>query len=191
MAISSGLGVSAIKPGVVDSTTRPSSPYEGQMIYETDTNLLRIWNGTAWRTIAASTPSSGSVIQVQNFVTTAGASNATNTAAATTITLSITPTSTTSKILIMGTTGAIVKGNYRTWCDFTIRRNNTTVINSYGYVLDQSTTTSAASFPGQAFNYLDSPATTSSTTYTIYFLSALGNNISIEGGHITLMEIAG
>ena len=161
------------------------------MIYETDTDFLRIWNGTSWRTIATPTVTTGSVLQVKNFGTVTTSSNSTNTAAATSITLSITPTSTTSQILVMGNTGAISKGNYRTWADFTLRRGTSTVVSTFGYILDQSTSTSAASFPGQAFNCLDTPATTSSVTYTLYFLSALGNNISIEGGHITLMEIAG
>ena len=39
---------SNLRPGVVTSTTRPTSPYTGQMIYETDTKLLRIWDGSAW-----------------------------------------------------------------------------------------------------------------------------------------------
>jgi len=34
--------------GVCTSTTRPESPYVGQMIFETDTNLLKIWLGSGW-----------------------------------------------------------------------------------------------------------------------------------------------
>ena len=60
-----------------------------------------------------------------------------------------------------------------------------------GYLFDQSTVATAASFSGQAFSYLDSPATTSSVDYTISYLSALGGNIDVGGGHMTLMEIAG
>lgn len=33
------------------SATRPSSPAEGFTIYETDTNLYRYWNGSAWVTL--------------------------------------------------------------------------------------------------------------------------------------------
>ena len=36
------------KNGVCTSTTRPEAPYIGQMIYETDTQLLKVWLGSAW-----------------------------------------------------------------------------------------------------------------------------------------------
>lgn len=34
--------------GVCTSTTRPASPYEGQMIYETDTDKILVYTGAAW-----------------------------------------------------------------------------------------------------------------------------------------------
>ena len=49
MPFSSVLGASSvIKPGVCTSSTRPSVPYEGQLIYETDTDSVASWNGSAW-----------------------------------------------------------------------------------------------------------------------------------------------
>jgi len=49
MPLSSVLGASSvIKPGVVTSSTRPAVPYEGQLIYETDTKRVAAWNGSAW-----------------------------------------------------------------------------------------------------------------------------------------------
>jgi hypothetical protein len=36
------------QPGVCTSSTRPTSPYEGQVIYETDTDRVLVWSGAAW-----------------------------------------------------------------------------------------------------------------------------------------------
>jgi hypothetical protein len=41
-----------VQPGVCTSSTRPASPFEGQAIYETDTDLSLVWNGSAWRAYA-------------------------------------------------------------------------------------------------------------------------------------------
>lgn len=55
MPFSSVLGASSvIKPGVCTSTTRPTVPYEGQLIYETDTDRVASYNGSAWVYTAAS-----------------------------------------------------------------------------------------------------------------------------------------
>lgn len=50
MGISQNIGASSlIKPGVIDSAAaRPASPYEGQVIFQKDTDQLLVWNGTAW-----------------------------------------------------------------------------------------------------------------------------------------------
>ena len=37
------------------STTRPGSPIEGQVVYETDTNLFKVYSGSAWVDIRALT----------------------------------------------------------------------------------------------------------------------------------------
>lgn len=34
--------------GVCTSTTRPASPFEGQVIYESDTDRVLVWNASAW-----------------------------------------------------------------------------------------------------------------------------------------------
>lgn len=44
-----------LKPGVCTSTTRPSAPYEGMMIYETDTDLTYVWNGSSWQQVSGGT----------------------------------------------------------------------------------------------------------------------------------------
>ena len=41
----------AIGARVATSTTRPATPYRGQVIFETNTLLTMIWTGAEWRTI--------------------------------------------------------------------------------------------------------------------------------------------
>ena len=48
MGIDSGYGVGSLKTGVCTSTTRPASPFDGQTISETDTDSLKVYNGSAW-----------------------------------------------------------------------------------------------------------------------------------------------
>lgn len=56
MPISSQLAPGSIaKPGVCTSSTRPASPYQGQVIYETDTAKTLVWNGSAWVYLSTST----------------------------------------------------------------------------------------------------------------------------------------
>jgi hypothetical protein len=51
----SNFGTAGVKPGVCTSTTRPTAPYEGQYIYETDTDKTLFWNGSLWREIVLTT----------------------------------------------------------------------------------------------------------------------------------------
>ena len=44
----SNAGMQGLRPGVVTSTTRPTTPYTGQIIYEVDTGFLRVWDGANW-----------------------------------------------------------------------------------------------------------------------------------------------
>ena len=53
MAISNNS--TGLRPGVCLSTTRPTAPYEGQTIYETDTDLTYVWGGSAWQQVSGGT----------------------------------------------------------------------------------------------------------------------------------------
>lgn len=50
MAISSS--ASGLRPGVCTSTTRPTNPYTGQIIFQTDTGTMHNWDGAAWQFLA-------------------------------------------------------------------------------------------------------------------------------------------
>ena len=64
----SNFSTSGLKPGVCTSTTRPTAPYEGMMIYETDTNRVLVWDNAAWVMIADTDTPPGLVhIKSQTF----------------------------------------------------------------------------------------------------------------------------
>lgn len=68
MAISNS--ASGFRPGVCTSTTRPTSPFNGQVIYETDTKQTLVWQGTAWVMLTdADTPPSIELVKTESFTT--------------------------------------------------------------------------------------------------------------------------
>jgi len=40
-----------LKPGVCTSSNRPASPFDGMVVYETDTNVVSVYDGAAWATV--------------------------------------------------------------------------------------------------------------------------------------------
>lgn len=78
MALSSNARGS--QPGVCTSTTRPTSPYEGQTIYETDTDLMYVYNGSAFIEINSMLTKAPRGIMGLQTITTAFATTGTHTA---------------------------------------------------------------------------------------------------------------
>lgn len=181
--------------GVCTSSTRPASPYEGQMIYETDTDMVALWNGSAWRYIASTTATSGSVLQVVegNYSTETG--NSTTTYADTGVTATITPKSSSSKILVFLNQAGLQKAsNADSAVTIRLLRGGTEIgaHNLSGY----TTTTTPNSVGSAMLMVLDSPATTSATTYKSQFknyvnASAAYVQLGNSRSSIVLMEIAG
>jgi len=191
MAISNNS--TGLRPGVCTSTTRPTAPYEGQTIYETDTDMVAIWNGTTWRYISATTPTNGTVLQVVVGTTTTGVNTATSTFVDTGLTATITPKSSSSKVLVLVSQNGLLKQN-NTSVNVRLLRTATTLSD---FVIEGSLTSTTANNVTQAsVSYLDSPATTSATTYKTQYASA-ANIGSVHAQYasamstITLMEIAG
>jgi hypothetical protein len=134
----------------------------------------------------------GKVLQVVNATTTTEATSSTNTYIDTGLTATITPTSASSTVLIFANV------NYAKNNDAYIRsrlmRGSTEILEPIdtqtGYTGSGVFNTVGAS----ALTYVDSPATTSATTYKIQFRSE-GNNAIVYAqpasgrSSITLMEI--
>lgn len=112
----------------------------------------------------------GSVLQVVQGTTTTTVANQTTSYVDSTLSASITPTSSTSKILVI--VGQMVRV-YSQTNNYLVGRvqllRGSTVVGAYANATELASTTSGNGYmisgATQAFNYLDSPATTSSTTY--------------------------
>lgn len=200
-----------LQPGVCTSTSRPSVPFDGMLIYETDTNRVAVYDTSAW---VYKTPDTtvGSVLQVASTVKTDTYSMSTETYTDVTgLTVSITPKSTASKIFItaavsvcqqVGTNNAFLQ----------LARGGTALcVGDAAGVRIRATSgvdASGGNFPdNQVLSFLDSPNTTSSTTYSVqirrngntsgsvFINRSSGDSDNASLGRfastITVMEIAG
>ena len=143
----------------------------------------------------ATVQNSGSkVLQVVNATLSTSQSTTSATYVTTNLTASITPLFSTSKILM------IVSGSWY-WstgsggCYFTMFRNSTNLEITSTRGLAEYNIPTAASGGAVSMSFLDSPTTTSATTYSAYFRSNGTNPVvfCVDGSSavITLMEIAG
>jgi len=148
---------------------------------------------TGTQTIPKATLPTGSVLQVVSATTSTNTSTTSTSYVTAGVAVSITPLFSTSKVLVTITGGQC---DYNaTQAIFTIYRGSTDLaLNAYGFACFYNTATAEMQGPlsGQ---YLDSPATTSSTTYTIYFKRGAGSGtvyIGTNGNSVTIsaMEIA-
>jgi len=136
---------------------------------------------------AAALPT-GSVLQVVSANTNTTTSNASSSAVpATNLSVSITPRSASNKILVMASlpaTAANGNGNYY------FARNGSVIGATEKFVSAGGTGTQFAI----SISYLDSPSTTSATTYQVYFNAGSSTMYVNQNGAystITAMEVAG
>ena len=149
--------------------------------------------------VAAALPA-GSVLQVVNGTTSTQVGNSTVTYISTGLTASITPRSTSSKILVFVNIAGTYKNSSNATIGLRLYRGGSSIIGFEDIALFNNTT-SPSSAGSCSTTYLDSPATTSSTVYTVY-MSSVNNSsfVSVQQVNlttanststITLMEIQG
>ena len=154
------------------------------------TQTLPASDGTV---VTTGTPASGNVIQVVNATTTTETSNSSSTYADTTLTASITPKFSTSKILVLVSQNGCQKSVNSTYLNLILLRNSSSLVEFGGQAANNSSASNAIG--GISLCYLDSPSTTSATTYKTQ-LSSGANLASVRvqnnscNSTITLMEIA-
>jgi hypothetical protein len=188
----------------IDTTTKALNPSTtlGDIEYRSSTanTNTRLGIGTTGQILTVTggvpvwaSPAGGKILQVLQQTYSTATSNGTETYADTGITLDITPSSASSKVLIFVT----VAGMYRSANDcsarFQLMRGASSIhefeknIMNSGGVANQTGTT--------VTNYLDSPATTSATTYKVQFRrnpaggGTININLDSSISTITLMEV--
>jgi hypothetical protein len=136
----------------------------------------------------------GSVLQVVNATYATSTSNNTGTYADTGLTASITPTSASSKILVLANqNGVYADGNATSGVNLKLLRGATDLA-TFGLGVGVHASGNL-SFGSSSICFLDSPATTSATTYKTQFARASLGQVFVQEGTgtvstITLMEIA-
>ena len=136
--------------------------------------------------------STGSILQVVSATSNTSSTTTSTTHTASTLFADITPSSTSSKILIMLHTWSNVSGtNVHNW--ITIYRNDSINLASTGNMTNLYAASGTES--PQSLIWLDSPASTSSTRYRLYFRSqSAGIAVGVGGGRdmsMVLMEVSG
>lgn len=173
-----------------------TSPEEGNACYLKDTDVIQVYDGSIWVTKSAGGASGGGkVLQVVAAYTTTATTNSTITYADTTLTATITPTLNTSTVLVFVSQNGLFKSQTNQFQGVVVRLLRTSseltvFATSAGYnELTQRNTTAGS------VGFLDSPATTSATTYktqfkcmqaeqlvTVQFLNAESSIILMEIG---------
>ena len=170
---------------------------EGQLAYIEASNVVQYYDGAAWATLA---PTSSKIAQVQT-VSKADSFSSTSTSYVdvTGLSVSITPTLNTSTILVM--TGlALSAGANRGYAQLV--RGATNIAISTGFATANQTSVALGNnYLTQyvSIAYIDSPATTSATTYkfqakadsgsTVFVNTQAGNTAYGNFSTLTVMEI--
>ena len=138
--------------------------------------------------------SAGTVIQVVQGVYSTTVSSTSNTYIDTGLTATITPSSTSSKILVTFDQQGVGKVTNNTGCSLRLMRD-TTQIQLPSEYSPYTGTTAEVRGTSVSSRFLDSPNTTSATTYKVQFKSLNNNATALVNdpqgnSNITLMEIA-
>jgi hypothetical protein len=142
--------------------------------------------------------SAGIVLQIVNSTYSTSVVNSTSSYADTNLTATITPKFATSKILVLvNQNGIYCDGNAGAGMNIKLQRAGSDIcVFGLSVGVHATTGTSNLSFGSSSTCYLDSPATTSATTYKTQFVRSSGGQVFVQEGTgtvstITLLEIAG
>jgi len=147
----------------------PSVAGSATLTLPTPTGTI-ITTGSTGQVINKASLPTGSVLQVVQATTSTQVTSSIITMVDTTLSASITPTSATSKILVMFTQNGCQKtaGSSQNAVLINLVRNSTTIYNDAIYASGYTNSALLVQLTS-SLSYLDSPATTSATTYKTQF----------------------
>ena len=170
-----------------------TSPIEGMVTYLEDSDLISIYESGAWRT---SLSPRGGIIQVVEGTTSTNVQTTSTSYVASGLSATITPKSASNRVLVLVTQPvATISGTNQNDGEWRLRRGTTT-ISEINY--SQWSPTGFGSLNLSAFvnnfQVLDSPATTSSTTYDVQMKLGTGTRVESQyinrRSSITLLEVS-
>lgn len=186
MGLDSGYGIGSLKPGVCTSTTRPAVPFDGQTISETDTDQLKVYNGTSWIGVGGLAP------VIPTSIAATGGSSSLSGATATftgTSTISLngifTATYNAYRIIIevLPSTTAYLRGRLR------VAGTDNATAGNYNYVMNQSVySTGATSMWGLGPDPLWHFAQTNTTSYSVAVIDIAGAYSSSKRASYTCLS---
>ena len=152
-------------------------------------------------TVTSTAPGIGKIIQVINATFSTSTTSSSTSFADSGLTASITPSSASNKVLVQIALNGIERRDTLNWLIANVLRDTTEIISDFagraGYIQKYGTTDSDyhTGVGAAAVTYLDSPATTSSTTYKVQIKANAGSAsagiCSVNStSMITLMEVA-
>jgi hypothetical protein len=164
---------------------------EGMVSYLADSNLIEVYNGSAWKQISGLT---GNILQVVNAQSSTAITSASSTPV-TIISASITPKSTTSKILVMlniPLNTLRTGGSGNNYATGGITRNGSVIVENFAQVGVLNTSDVRGNI---TTIFLDSPSSTSLLTYAFLGNATFASSVVFmpngTSGSITLLEVSG
>jgi hypothetical protein len=154
-------------------------------------------NGSGVLSFAGVSPSAGQIIQVVNATDSTGRSTTSGSyvTGSNTLSVTITPSSASNKIFVTASVGVQVTGTNNT-ANFTVYRNGSTNLgggSNNGLIATYSDAGNTCE--GIDISLLDSPSTTSATTYQVYMKTDTGGTIYVNAqgmkNSITAFEVKG
>jgi hypothetical protein len=168
-------------------TAAITSPVEGQVTFLEDSNILSIYDGSAWKTSLAPT---GSILQVVMGTTTTATATTSVGGTDTALSVSITPKSASNKILVISDSAQMSHSNVLGASELRLRRDSTDL--NASAIIYFGSNASNLNIP-MSLSILDSPNTTSSVTYRTRISTGNASNATTVSGrqNIIVMEVAG